>query len=378
MRIKALIGRVFIAGLLAACGGGSGSGSAPELPTGAALRAEVERVRASNGLPGLSVVVVDKDRIETVTTGKRNVNGEAAITDTDQFQLGSLTKSTTAMLLARLVEQKKLRWDATMAQIFPAWSGEMHPSLRNVTVAQLLQHRSGIKRRFEDADGIQLRPHWTGDVTTDRTMIGRYILQQAPELTPNTKYLYSNNGYIIAGLIAEAVAGQPYQALMEQEVFGPLHMTASFGLPEDGGAGALSGHVLSGATWQPAQYSADFRQWLSWNYPAGGLMLSMADYGTYLHEQLIGLEGKSTRLGKDTFTLIHTPVEGYGFGWHVEDDPVLGHISRHDGTIQTYFSLALIVPGTRRAVAVSCNCYGTAATDQANALVRFLAGAKAP
>ena len=126
------------------------------------------------------MVVVDGDRIESFASGKRNVNGAGAISDTDQFQLGSLTKSTTAMLLARLVEQKKLRWDATMAEIFPSCSSAMHTSLRTVTVAQLLQHLSGIKRDIEDADAVLLRPQAPGEVTCGRTRVGRCFLPHAP------------------------------------------------------------------------------------------------------------------------------------------------------------------------------------------------------
>lgn len=153
MRINLLIGSLFLAGMLSACGGGDSSPPVTTDPplTGEVLRAEVERVRASNGLPGLQVVVVDKDRIETVSTGRRNVNGPGLVMDTDPFQVGSLSMAASAMLIARLVEQKKLRWDSSMAEVFPAWSGQMHASLRNVTVQQLLRHRAGIKRDIDES-----------------------------------------------------------------------------------------------------------------------------------------------------------------------------------------------------------------------------------
>ncbi len=377
MRINYLFGSLLLSALLCACGGGDAPpAQETHLPTGAALLAEVERVRASGALPGLSVVVVDRDRIEAATSGRRKINDAAPITDADQFQTGSLTKAASVLLIARLVEQNKLRWDSTMGQIFPAWSAGMHASLRSLTVQQLLRHRSGIKRDIDDADVLVLRARATGDISAERATAGQYFLQLAPTFTPDTKYSYSNVGYMIVGLIAEAAGGEPYEALMQKEVFAPLNMTASFGLPEDDGPGALSGHVKQGNAWQVAQYSADTRAWLHLMYPAGGMKVSMADYGKYLHEHLLGLQGKSTYLSAATFQLIHTPVDGYGFGWHVGDDAQVGHYSTHDGTIGTYTSVTMLVPGTGRAIAVSCNCYAANGIEPIAQLLARLVVAK--
>jgi CubicO group peptidase (beta-lactamase class C family) len=383
MRIKFLIGSLCLASMLTACGGGDSPPPPPppeqpiRLLTGEALRAEVERVRAKHGLPGLQVVIVDQDRIETVSAGKRSVNGAGLVSDADQFQIGSLSKAATATLIAHLVEQKKLRWDSTMADIFPAWSGQMHASLRTVTLQQLLRHRSGIQRDISEADAVQLRPQASGNVLADRALVGKFFLQKTPEFAPGSKYSYSNNGYLIAGLIAEAAAGEPYEELMQKQVFAPLKMTATFGLPEDGGPSALHGHTPSGNAWQVAQYTDEQRQLRPLMAPAGGMMVSMRDYGNYLHEHLQGLQGKSSYLSPETFKLIHTPVDEYGFGWQVGNDPELGgQFSIHNGTILTYSSITIIAPGNNRAVAVSCNCYSETAMEQIGELMLRLAAAK--
>lgn len=379
MRFKYLVGSLLLCGLLSACGG---DGDAPpaielsKLPTGAALLAVVEQVRSSNGLPGLQVVVVDQDRLETVSTGKRNVSSPGQITGADQFQIGSLSKAASAMLIARLVEQKKLRWDSSMAEIFPAWSGQMHASMRSVTVQQLLRHRAGLQRDILEADAVMLRAQGSGDSRADRALLGKYYLDRPPALKPDSAYSYSNVGYLIVGLVAETVTGEAYPALMQKEVFAPMAMTASFGLPEDTGAGALSGHTFSAGSWQVAQYGAETRPWLGLMYPAGGIMVSMGNYGKYLHEHLQGLQGKSTLLSQETFKLIHTPVGGYGFGWSVGDDAAHGGAySTHSGTIGTYYSNTMVIPATGRAIAVSCNCASPGASGSIDMLVRSLAWA---
>ena len=384
MNGKTMIAAVCLGALLLACGGG-GADVKPDpgpparenvLLTGKALMDELERFRSANKLPGLSVVTVAGGKIETFTTGMRVIGGTTPISPADRFQLGSLSKGVSAMLIARLVEQKKLRWDSNLAELFPAWSPRMPPSLRNVTVEQLLRHRAGLKRDLDDADGAALRPLVTGDITVDRATVANHVLQQAPEFTPNAKYAYSNLGYMLIGLIAEVAGGGTYAQSMEQQVFAPLQMEASFGLPEDSGPRALSGHELQGATWAPAVYGAEQRLILAIMEPAGGMMASMDNYGRYLQEQLRGLQGKSALLSQDTFRLIHTPVDGYGFGWSVGDDAVLGRYSVHDGSIGTYYAITILVPGSNRAVAVSCNCYAPAVAEQMAQFVRQLAFAR--
>lgn len=383
MNIKTTIGALCLGAVLFGCGGGGGGSAsvtpAPVVPapapinvvlTGKALQDELESVRVTHGYPGLSVVLVADGKTEAYSTGYRTAGGSVAITSTDKFQLGSLSKAASAMLIARLVEQKKLRWDSTLAELFPAWSAQMQASLRGVTVEQLLRHRAGLKRDLDLADRDNLRQHLTGDLTADRKTVVQYVLQQTPALTPNSKYAYSNVGYLLAGLIAELAGGDAYTTLMEQQVFAPLNINASFGLPEDAGLNALSGHSLQGSSWKPAVYGADQRMVLAVMQPAGGMMASMTDYGKYMQEHLQGLRGNSAFLSQDTFRLIHTPVEGYAFGWGVGDDAVVGRYSSHNGTIGTYYSITIMLPASNRAVAVSCNCHSAAAMEKLDQFAR--------
>ncbi|MES2323874.1 MAG: serine hydrolase domain-containing protein [Pseudomonadota bacterium] len=380
MKMKMMIGAACLGALLTACGGASKPEAPPPPPvnpvlTGPALQTEVERIRAANGLPGLTVVIVQNGQIEAVTAGKRRADGAAAIASTDQFQLGSLTKAASAMLIARLVEQKKLRWDSTLSELFPDWHAGMHPSLRTVTVEQILHHRAGFKRDIDEADAVILRPLATGNVKLDRATAARNLLQQAPAFTPDSRFHYSNVGYMLAGLIAEHAGGDSYETLMEKDVFGPLQMKAAFGIPEDAGLAALSGHELSGKNWMPAAYYAEQRQALALYIPAGGLMVSMADYGKYLKEHLQGLQGKSSFLSEATFRRIHTPIDNYGLGWMIHTEPGLGAVSIHDGSFQTYFAITALIPSKNRAVAVVCNCWSPAAVTAVEDFAERLAKA---
>lgn len=372
MKRFTLAGSVCVGVLVSACGGG-GSHSptpapAPSLVTAPVpvpppapssievLRADLEAFRVRSGLPGLSVVVVDGDRIDTAIAGVRRTDKPGPVQPSDQFHIGSMGKSFTASLIARLVEADKLNYDATLAELFPTWRAGMHPAWHKVTVAQLLRHRSGMKRDLDDADIAALLPNASGNVNADRLFVGRYLLGQAPALTPDTTFSYSNLGYVLLGLIAEAAAQDTYENLLGRQVLAPLGITAQLGLAFDPTQTELAGHIPAGAKWQTApDYPAD-RLWLDIAAPAGGLKMNMANYGIYLREQLRGLKGQSSFLRQDSYILAHTPVDGAGFGWFPQHHPTLGKVSAHGGTIGTSYSLTIALPERNRAVAIACNC----------------------
>jgi D-alanyl-D-alanine carboxypeptidase len=341
--MKITIAMLACLAVLSACGGDNSPAATSQKPpvlvrtpwSNAALQDEADRLRTSASLPGLALVVVEQGNITSIVSGKRRAGEAAALQLDDMFQTGSGTKAATAMLIARLVEQKKLRWDSTLAELFPAWRAGMHPSLRAASVEQLLRHRSGVKRELTEADAVLLRPLATGTLAVDRITAARHVLQQAPQFAPNTSFSYSNFGYMLLGMIAEQAGAASYETLMEREVFAPLTIKAGFGFPEDGGAAFASGHIVQGANWVPAARSGEARYAIDLAVAAGGMMLSAKDYGIYLRAHLDGLQRRSRYLAADTFSLMHTPVDGYGHGWGVDQDAVLGRYSAHSGSWNT-------------------------------------------
>lgn len=359
-----------ICGILTACGGSSNTPvpattasvevqKPAALLSGEALRAEVERFRSSNNFPAVSVTIINQDKVENVVTGKREANTNKNVQSTDLSQLGSLTKAATATMIGRLVEQKKIRWDSTIAEIFPAWRTQIRPEYTNVTVEQLLRHRSGLPREADDNTILKALPLLTGDLVSDRRSLAVLLLQDAPEYTPNSKMVYSNIGYALAGLMAEVAGGDTYENLMQKEVFAALNIKGRFGFPEDLGVNNNIGHTLVAGNWKATSSVVDPRYAFFIN-AAGGMNLNLSDYGVFLREHLRGLQGQSNYLSPASFQLMHTPVDGYGLGWGISSFPGLGNISAHNGTELTYYASNRVVPSKNVAVAVACNCYDVA------------------
>lgn len=377
MRFKTLLNIVCVCGVLAACGGGSTPQEGPKetpLLTGEQLNQEVERFRASKGLPGLAVVIVDHDKIEIAVSGRRRIDAPDLLQPKDLFQIGSQTKAVTGMLIARLVEQKKLRWDANLSELFPAWRSRMRPEFLSVTVEQLMHHQSGLPRDFSDADFEGLLPQISGNVASDRANAAIWFLQQSALFVPGTQSLYSNIGYMVAGLVAETVAGDSYENLMAKEVLTPLQMKGAFGYPEDADPGTPAGHTMGASGWQVAQYAPQTHLWLSAVAAAGGLVLAPQGYGRLLREQLRGLQGQSSYLTQASYRLMHTPVNGYGFGWIVVEAPNVGTVSWHNGTAGSYYSTNRLIPGQNRAIEVICNCHSDSTNQQIEEFATSLIG----
>src|SRR5262249_34449614 len=101
-------------------------------------------------VPGMVAARLEGNEIVAIgAAGVRKFGGEATITIDDQFHIGSDTKAMTATLLAMLVEEGKLVWGSTLAQIYPDLAENMHPDWKDVTLEQLLTHRAGAPGHIE-------------------------------------------------------------------------------------------------------------------------------------------------------------------------------------------------------------------------------------
>ena len=113
-------------------------------PSGS-LDAMLQPYLARYDLPALAAAVVCNGTIiATGAVGTRRADTDTPVAVNDRFHIGSDTKAMTALLAAIFVEEGKLRWDSTVADVFPELAETMDTGLRRVTLEQLLSHTSGI------------------------------------------------------------------------------------------------------------------------------------------------------------------------------------------------------------------------------------------
>ncbi|WP_306015574.1 serine hydrolase [Oceanicaulis sp. MMSF_3324] len=290
------------------------------------LQAEVETVRTQSGAPAAGLARVTRaGQRSMAVAGVRAVNQDAPVQSDDLWHLGSNTKAMTATLAARLVEAGVLDWDTTLSEALP--DIEMASVYEQVTLADLLHHRSGLPANIGRLSVLQfLGDDGSRDVQADRVRFAEIVLNQPPA-TEHGVFLYSNAGYVIAGLVIEQKAGRPFEALMQDEVFEPLGMeSAGWGSP--GEVDALDqprGHaagLFGGLNAREPDERADNPAVLN---SAGRAHMSLDDVLDFLLVHLRQEDGPY--LSAESWARLHAPVgeEAYAMGWGVTPAGVLGH-----------------------------------------------------
>jgi CubicO group peptidase (beta-lactamase class C family) len=329
------------------------------------LRAAVVRAQQQTGVPGLVAALVDEDELVAESAGLRAAAPmpPKAFLPTDRVHLGSCFKAMTATVCARLVEKGRLRWDSTLAEVFPDIAPTMHPDFRVVTVTDLLSHRSGLSD-----DVLQSIPPslLKGSGRQVRARVFPTLLRDAPA-NPRGTYEYSNAGYALAGAIIERISNDAFEAVVSRELTGPLGITTlKQGAPSNPKLKVPDqprGHDDDGRPLLPAQ--EDDPVGIA---PAGTFSMSIADWAKFVRVHM-GLPAATPGyITAASLTTLHTPVGGptdaenpadfsqYALGWGVVTADGEIHLV-HTGSNNSWLSAVEINPRTKRAFLYGSNQY---------------------
>lgn len=328
-------------------------------------------------LPALAAAVVKDGKIIAAgAVGTRRAGANIPVTLNDRFHLGSDTKAMTALLAAMLVEQGKLRWDSTVAEVFPELREKADAGFLRVTLEQLLSHTSGIP-----SDNQAIFDLWAKSVSEDGNLDEqRYWVmkewsrsKQPLESASGSRFAYANMGYLTAGAMIERTTGRTWDELMTERIFIPLDLkTAGLGQQMSLGKidAPLSHEILNGkikaflggpdADGPPVIGPAgiahmsvlDFARWAGWNAGEGrrGPRLVSPEAMKKLHTPVVGMPTKSDAAPG-------TPSHGkYGLGWgqlDVEWAPV--PLLYHGGSNGKNLAHIWVEPGRDFAMVVVTN-----------------------
>jgi len=282
------------------------------------LTSTLEAVRKSHNLPAISTaVVIGEELYGAAAVGVRAAGTYRKVTVHDKFHLGSNTKAMTATLMAILIEKGKLRWDSTVSETLPRLARSIHPDNRNITIAQLLQHRSGLEEApIREKDKIDWRK-MPGTVRMQRQKYAKILLKEPPIYPAGSKTLYCNANFIIAGAIIEEVLNKPWESAIKEFLFNPLKMkTAGFGpMGTETSLSQPRGHFLEKSRYIPLYFDN-----LPFYGPAACVHCSVIDFAKFAltHKQgHQGKQGNPSLLTPDSFKVLHTPPNGavLAMGW---------------------------------------------------------------
>jgi serine-type D-Ala-D-Ala carboxypeptidase/endopeptidase len=176
---------------------------------------------AAGEYTALVVAVVDGDRSEVYSFGKLD-NGKQPDSDT-LFEIGSVTKTFTALLLAEQVTAGKLKLDTPVAALLPGFTIPSRNG-KTVTLENLAEQHSGLPRlpsNFDPADASDPYVDYGDDKL--KAFLAGYVLPR----DPGSKYEYSNLGVGLLGYALARQADTSYETLLKQRIFEPLGMRSS-------------------------------------------------------------------------------------------------------------------------------------------------------
>jgi CubicO group peptidase (beta-lactamase class C family) len=324
------------------------------------LEARIEAFRREWRIPGLSLVIVRGDSALVRGFGVRRIGSNDPADGQTLFAIGSTTKAFTSAAAALLVGEGRLGWDDPVVEHLPGFTLYDPWVTREITLRDLLAHRSGLP---------MANPMWQGgQLDADE------LLERLRHLKPMTgfreTFTYQNVLYLAAGRIIAEAAGTTWAEFVGRRLFSPLGMTRSRTGPRgvEGVANVASPHVIFEGEVIPVPYRE-----IEAVGPAGSILSSAADMARWLRFQLGEGEIAGLRL-VDAEALLETrrpqtvirregPLElfypeahrlEYGMGWIVSDYRGL-QVLDHAGGIDGMTSLVAFVPEADLGIALLTN-----------------------
>lgn len=317
-----------------------------------ALQSVLLQAMEGTQTPALAAVVLRAGAIaEQAVQGLRRNDGPAPVLIDDAWLIGSDAKPMTAALILRLVDRGLLSLDAPLAELLPALAAGMHPQYRQVTLRQLLSHRSGLPDNVHDEAFIAAFHADKRSMTTQRSAYISYALKDEPVAAPGSKFSYSNTGFLVAAVVAERATKTPYEDLMRREVFAPLGMeSVGYGTTHEG-------QPLGHARGRPVGKAEDSNPLMF--APAGNMHMSMGDWSRFCLDQLAGAQGKGRLLTASVYGQMQgaAGADAGNIGWGVQTSIAgrRGPVLIHAGSDGNWYALVVLFPQTGHGILVAAN-----------------------
>ena len=316
-------------------------------------------------VPGVGIAIVKNDKIVlSKGYGVRKIGDPTPVDERTIFAIGSSSKAFTAAALAMLVDEGKIKWDDPVSKHLPDFELYDPYASKEITVRDLLCHRSGLAR----GDLMWYGSDYSRDEIIRRT---RYL---KPSWSFRSQFGYQNLMYLAAGKIIPAVTGKSWDEFIKDRFFKPLGMAASStstnDLKSSGNVAAPHGKIdekVVAIPWRNIDNIA----------PAGSINSNVAEMTAWVRLQLADGEFAGKRLlssgaVKET-QKSHTIVPydppwsllfpeahfvNYGLGWLLSD--YRGRkVVEHGGNIDGMSALVAFIPEEKLGLVILTNLSGS-------------------
>jgi CubicO group peptidase (beta-lactamase class C family) len=361
------------------------------------LKQKLIETCAENALPGIWAgrFSIKEQPAMVEATGIRKWDTPEQVDADDIVHLGSCTKAMTAVIIGQLCTEGKLRLSSTLGEIFHDTAAVTESSWSEVTIQQLLQHRSGVHANFAVYQVFDAKH--PDSVVAARNELAEAIWKQKRPRSPG--FVYSNIGFILLGHIAEKIDGKSWEEIIATRLFQPLGMTSEGfgpvgkpdGTPESADAivGRCWGHsqsidffsaaksILGGKSkpnFTPQQI--DNSRCLG---PAGRVHMNLRDWSKFVLPFAQEDGYRQLQISKEVWNEMlnpnqsSKPNESYAAGWVLFDRPRFnGQAFFHNGSNTTWYCYALALPGKHQCILVATNVFNDPAQKACNDVAEFI------
>jgi CubicO group peptidase (beta-lactamase class C family) len=302
-----------------------------------------QRVEAEKKDVGMVVGIVDEHGSSIVSDGKMDNGTDQEVNGDTLFEIGSITKTFTALLLQDMIERGDMKLDDPVTKYLPESVKMPTRNGKEITLLQLVIHTSGLP---ENPDN--LGPTWA-DYSTDQL----YAFLSGYKLTddPGTRYKYSNLGASLLGHVIELKAGTNYESLVADRICRPLEMNSTrCMLTPELKVRLTPGHNQFGDSLWNENRSPIF-------YPQGGLRSTANDLLKYVSAYLgVARTGLAPLFEKTHEVHVQSGIPTQNLGsWVVQTDPQGRKFVFHAGDTAGYSAFVGFDETRHRGVVILCS-----------------------
>src|SRR5450631_1749173 len=190
-------------------------------PAGSRINQIMQAHSAAGDFNGSVLVARDDHILFEQGFGLANMEWNVSNDIRTKFEIGSMTKQFTALLVLQFVNEGKVKLDGHISEYLPYYRKDTGS---RVTVSELLSHTSGVPN-FLAVPGFLEGPASRVKYGVEE-FVGKYCSGDL-RFQPGSKFEYSNSGYFLLGAILEQISGKPYEQLLQERIFTPLGMKDS-------------------------------------------------------------------------------------------------------------------------------------------------------
>tara|TARA_R110001583_G_scaffold119986_1_gene271236 strand:+ start:39 stop:1067 length:1029 start_codon:yes stop_codon:yes gene_type:complete len=174
-----------------------------------------------NGFDGMIVYVDQAGKPpEHYTGGWKDRENKIPADPKSLFKIASISKLYSAVAATKLVKEKRLSFDKTLADYLPELKGRIE-NAEEITLRMMIQHRSGIPNFTDNPD------YWENEQENGQNALD-FALDLPASFKPNEGYEYSNTNYLLLRRIMDDVLGYSHHQYMKEKILIPLELKNTF------------------------------------------------------------------------------------------------------------------------------------------------------